>query len=227
MYGVQPNERYRPSSTTRWWRKSRRATCGASLEAICRALWPAPTSIFGELWPTRMFWRVAAQGWRFPYTAALWKSWTQEKQAPCSRMLCAWLHRKERAQIQAYSWCSPLPNSGRTTQAAWTTALYSPTAPKEPSTPRGVVAAKRSECRGCWCGHRGPRSKEMRPGKGLSSGPCRTLPSGAAQSSWQRSSRSKVRCYTKDSTMRVAHKRTQPARAAAPNLSGGVGLANP
>ena len=96
LYGVQANERYRTSSTTRWWRKSRRATCGASLEAICRALWPAPTSIFGELWPTRMFWRVAAQGWRFPYTAALWKSWTQGKQAPCSRTLCAWRHRKGR-----------------------------------------------------------------------------------------------------------------------------------
>ena len=107
VYGVQANERYRPSSTTRWCRKSRRATCGASLEAICRVSWPAPTSIFGELWPTRTFWRVAVQGWRFPSTAALWKSWMQEKQAPCSRTLCAWRPRKERGQIQAYSWCSP------------------------------------------------------------------------------------------------------------------------
>ena len=111
------------------------------------------------------------------------------KAGTCSRTRCALRHRKGRAQIQAFSWCSPQPNSGRTTRAAWTAAWYWPTVPKKPSTPRGVVAAKRGEYRGCWCARRGPRSKEMCPGKEPSSGPCRTLPSGAAQSSWQRSSR--------------------------------------
>ena len=75
-------------------RGRRPAMCVGPLAATCRAPWPVPTSIFARLWPTRTFWRGAAQGWRFPSTAAWWKRWTQQRRRPCSSTLWTWRRRR-------------------------------------------------------------------------------------------------------------------------------------